>query len=419
MSSFVDAHICRPPKSDVQRRTLRERTKIMSTRKTTKAAKHSQGGLLIWHGMSCSGLWRLFRSKPSLHWSRLDRILSLPVSGVFNSVMKRAESLVYGKRVRETKIEHPPLFVFGYWRSGTTLLQNLLSHDPQFQHLGLYRALFPWHFLLTEKVVTKLTAPFVPKNRPMDNMSVHWDAPQEDDVSLCIMSNVSPINLLSHPTDFSHFWKALDFERLEPKERQRWKDSLALLVKKLTFTSPKRIMMKSPFHTYRIPELLELFPDARFLYIHRNPYNIFRSALHLRRRMIEENTLGRSVFDGNEEQVIESYKFGFEKYERDRLLVPEEHRHEICYEELEQDPIGVLRKAYAGLDLPGFEALEKELEPQVESLKRYKKNEFNDDPYWVDRVYNELKPAFDRFGYDKPEVTAAPASEKEATSSAS
>ncbi|MEQ9407885.1 MAG: sulfotransferase [Fuerstiella sp.] len=365
--------------------------------------------------MTCSGVWRLFRSRPSLHWSRLHRILSLPFSGVYNSVLKRAEDLVYGRRVRETRIEHPPLFVLGYWRSGTTFLQNLLSRDPQFQHLGLYRALFPWHFLLTEKAVTRLTAPFVPKSRPMDNISVHWDAPQEDDVALCIMSQVSPISLLSHPHDFSHFWRALDFDKLTPKELQRWKDCLHLLVQKLTFASSRRILMKSPFHTYHIPTLLEMFPDARFLYIHRNPYNIFRSTIHLRHRMVDENTLGRSVFEGTEEEVINTYKYGFEVYERDKQKIPAGRLHEICYEKLEQDPIEVLRGAYAGLDLPGFAELEKELEPDIESLRRYKKNEFHDDPYWVNRVYEELKPAFDRFGYDRPQVS--PAESEKATAS--
>lgn len=378
----------------------------MSDKKTSKAARHSQGGLMIWHGMRVSGLLRLFRSRPSLHWSRLHRLIGLPVSGVYNSTLYRAEKLLYGRQVQQTKIENPPLFVLGYWRSGTTFLQTLLSRDPQFQHLGLYRALFPWHFLLTEKLVTKLTAPFVPKARPMDNIKVHWDAPQEDDLSLCIMSNVSPINLLAHPNDHRFFWESLDFDKLDPAAVQRWKESLDLLLRKLTFASSRRILMKSPYHTFHIPTLLEMYPDARFLYIHRNPYNIFRSTCHLRRRMIEENTLGRSVFDGTEEEVIRSYKYGFERYEQDRRLIPAEHHHEICYEKLEQDPIGELRQAYDGMSLPGFEQLEAALAPDVESLKRYKKNEFVDDPYWVDRVYQELKPAFERFGYEKPSVSS-------------
>ncbi|MFY9254630.1 MAG: sulfotransferase [Fuerstiella sp.] len=383
----------------------------MASTKSTKAAKHSQGGLMLWHGMTISGVWRLFRSRPSLHWSRLHRSLSLPFSGVYNSVMAAAESAIYGRRIEKTEVKEPPLFVLGYWRSGTTLLQTLLSKDPNFQHLPLYRCLFPWHFLLTEKIVTKLTAPFVPKSRPMDNMSVSWDAPQEDDVSLCIMSQVSPCMLLAHPTEFSHFWRSLQFEKLPQNELQRWKDSLRLLVKKLTFTSPKRIMMKSPFHTFHVSTLLEMYPDARFLYIHRNPYNIFRSAVHLRHRMIDENTLGKNVFDGSEEEVINSYKYGFEVYERDRQLVPEGQLFEISYEQLEVDPIETLRGAYAGLGLPDFDQLEKALQPELESLRQYKKNQFHDDPYWVDRVYEQLKPAFDRFGYDKPgSATDEPAS---------
>lgn len=379
----------------------------MTEKKRSKPAKHSQGGLMLWHGMTVSGVARLLKSGPDLHWSRLHRLLSLPLSGLYNSTFAALESAVYGRRIRETKVEHPPLFVLGYWRSGTTLLQTLLSRDPNLQHLPLYRCLFPWHFLLTEKVVTRLTSPFVPKARPMDNMKVSWDAPQEDDVSLCIMSQVSPCMLLAHPHDFSQFWRSLKFDELPSHELQRWKDSLELLVKKLTYSSPKRIMMKSPFHTFHVSTLLEMYPDARFLYIHRNPYNIFRSSVHLRRRMIEENTLGKVNFEGHEEEVIASYKYGFEVYEKDRQLVPEGRLHEICYEEMEVDPIGALGKAYGALDLPGFDGLASAIEPELDSLRRYKKNEFVDDPYWVDRVYSELKPAFDRFGYDKPKTSDA------------
>jgi len=378
----------------------------MAKTQIQKATRTSQGGLMIWHGMTCSGLRRLMGTRPSLHWTKLHRILSLPVTSVYNSVMKRGEEMFYGRKVRETAIEHPPLFVFGYWRSGTTFLQNLLSRDPQIQHLGLYRALFPWHFLLTEKVVTRLSAKFVPSNRPMDNISVDWDSPQEDDVSLCIMSQVSPINLLSHPHDQSVFWKPLDFDKLPADDVQRWKDALFLLIQKLTYVSARRIMMKSPFHLYHIPTLLEMYPDARFLFIHRNPYHVFRSTMHLRRRMIEENTLGRMTMEGSEESVIESYRFGFEQYQKHKQLIPSEHHHEICYEELEQSPIEVLRGAYEGLDLPGFDGLERVLLPEVDSLKRYRKNVFDDDPFWASRVYEELKEIFDCCGYGRPEAAA-------------
>lgn len=383
----------------------------MAKKETQKATRTSQGGLMIWHGMTCSGLWRLMRSRPALHWTKLHRILSLPFSAFYNSVMRLAEGLLYGRKVRETEIDQPPVFVVGYWRSGTTFLQNLLSRDPQFQHLGLYRALFPWHFLLTEKLVTRLTAKLLPSNRPMDNIHVDWESPQEDDVSLCIMSLLSPIHLLVRPHDQGTFWRTLDFDKVPVEDVNRWKSALALLMKKLTFVSGKRIMMKSPYHLFHVPTLLEMYPDARILYIHRNPYNVFRSTMHLRRRMIEENTLGRLTMKGSEEAVIGSYRFGYEHYQQHKHLIPDGHHHEICYEELEKDPIGVLRGAYEGLSLPGFEELEQALLPEVESLKRYKKNVFDDDPYWVNKVYDDLQDIFEHHGYERPEVVSeSPAS---------
>lgn len=375
-------------------------------KKSSKPARHSQGGLMLWHGLTVSGLARFLATRPPIHWSRLHRALSLPFSAVFNSTFAALESLVYGSRIAKTEVKHPPLFVLGYWRSGTTLLQTLLSKDPNLQHLPLYRTLFPWHFLLTEGAVTRLTAPFVPKNRPMDNMKVSWDAPQEDDVSLYIMSQVSPYLLLAHPQDHSHFWKALEFDKLPAKDLDRWKNALHLLVRKLTFADDRRIMMKSPFHTFHVSTLLEMFPDARFIYIHRNPYNVFRSSVHLRSRMIDENTLGRAPFEGHEDEVIRSYKYGFEVYEQDKQLVPKGRLHEICYEDLAADPIETLRAAYTTLDMPDFDNLATAIEPELETLQNYKKNQFVDDPKWVDKVYTELKAAFDRFGYEKPVVSS-------------
>ena len=43
----------------------------------------------------------------------------------------------------------------------------------------------------------------------------------------------------------------------------------------------KRLLLKSPVHTARVRILKRLFPDAQFVYIHRNPYDVFRSAAHM------------------------------------------------------------------------------------------------------------------------------------------
>ncbi|MEZ6122977.1 MAG: sulfotransferase [Planctomycetaceae bacterium] len=377
----------------------------MTSRNTSKPVRNSQGGIMLWHGMTLAGVWRLLRTKPALRWSRLHRVLSLPVSGLYNSTLAAAESLIYGRRIRQTTVDQAPLFVCGYWRSGTTLLHTLLSRDPRFQHLRMYQALFPWHFLISERLVTTLTAPFLPKARPMDNMKVAWDVPQEDDMSLCIMSQVSPMMLTAHPQNSRYFWDGIDFNRLIPAELQRWKDSLRLLLQKMTFRDSRRIVLKSPGHLYHMPLLQEMFPDARFLVIHRNPYNVFRSSVHLRRRAIDENCLGKEPFEGHEQEVINSYRFGIEVLERDRARIAPHRLYEIRYEDLEADPGKVLQQVYHELELPGFDGLMEALQPELASLKRYEKNRFDDDPHWVNYVYDELKPIFERYGYEKPRTS--------------
>lgn len=40
-------------------------------------------------------------------------------------------------------------------------------------------------------------------------------------------------------------------------------------------------MLKSPAHTARVALLLQLFPEAQFVYIHRDPLTVYQSAVHM------------------------------------------------------------------------------------------------------------------------------------------
>ncbi len=55
------------------------------------------------------------------------------------------------------------------------------------------------------------------------------------------------------------------------------------MLRKLTVRhgSEKRLVIKSPVHTARVALLLKLFPDAQFIYIHRNPYEVFQSCVNM------------------------------------------------------------------------------------------------------------------------------------------
>jgi hypothetical protein len=360
----------------------------------------SQGPLVIWHFADVPTVLKLMRLGPALSWSRLHKLALLPGFAAYNSAMGAAERLLYRRAVEQTRIEHPPLFIIGHWRSGTTLLHNLLCLDRQFTYPTMYEVAFPNHFLLSERVMAPLTAPLVPKSRPMDNLPAGWDLPQEDEIALCTMTLVSPYLLLAvNETDKYEKYYALS--DITPEERQRWKDAFVLFLKKLTYRKNLPVALKSPTHTYRIPLLLEMFPDAKFLYIHRHPYEVHRSTMHLRQTLVYANFLGRPDDRTWTEDVLRQSKLLFDTYERDRHLIPEGQLHEVRFDDLEEDPVGEMQRVYAELALPGFSDVLPLLEAELPKLRRYKKNAFSSlDLSTKRRIYEQQRHAFDRHDYD-------------------
>ena len=71
--------------------------------------------------------------------------------------------------IEKTRVSDP-LFVLGFWRSGTTHLHNLFVQDDRFAAPNLYQVMHPHSFLSTEKLKAKLQGSFVAKTRPMDNV---------------------------------------------------------------------------------------------------------------------------------------------------------------------------------------------------------------------------------------------------------
>jgi hypothetical protein len=80
----------------------------------------------------------------------------------------------YSSKINKTKISHPPVFIIGHWRSGTTYLHEILSQDPQFCYVSLWNTLLPDSFLILEPI-KKFLMRFLPSERPMDAIKVDMD----------------------------------------------------------------------------------------------------------------------------------------------------------------------------------------------------------------------------------------------------
>ncbi len=115
------------------------------------------------------------------------------------------------------------------------------------------------------------------------------------------------------------------------------------------------LILKSPPHTARIRLLLELFPDARFVHIHRHPYVVFRSTRHLIRAVQPVFRLQEGPVPDGDDRILSVYTELYDAFFEERGLIPEGRFCEVAFDDLERDPVGVVGSIYESLGLPGFE----------------------------------------------------------------
>jgi hypothetical protein len=330
------------------------------------------------------------------YWGRAAAITSASVP---NTVLAWWEDRVFGRKVREAKVE-PPLFVLGIWRSGTTLLHNLLARDDRFAYPNNYQVCYPRTFLTTESVNARFVDFFVPATRPQDNMTMGMGEPQEDEFAFASLTTRSFTMAWTFPRRAEHYDRYLTLRGATAAEVAEWKSALLLLVRKLSFKYGRPLVLKSPGHTGRIRLLLELFPDARFVHIHRNPYVVFQSTHHMYGAVVPWVTLQRPDRDAQEARMLRQYNELYDAFFEERALIPPGRLHEVGFEDLEADPVGQLRRLYEALALPDFAHVEPALRQYVDSLSGYRKNSYEPlPPALRERVAREWRRCFDEWGY--------------------
>ena len=327
------------------------------------------------------------------------RALVITLGTFQNSLLAGWENLAYGRRVRDATI-YPPLFILGIFRSGTTLLHNLLVQDDRFAYLNLYQACYPNTFLTTESTNARVMGFFLPDRRAQDGIALGMRETQEEEFALCGLTGKNFVMGWVFPRRAEQFRRYLTFRGATVEEVAEWKSALMGLVRKLSFKYKRPLILKSPANTARIRMLLELFPDARFVHIHRNPYDVFQSTRHTYDKVVPWITLQRPVVEGLDDRILRQNREAYEVFFEERSLIPQERFHEISFAALEADPIGQVRGIYEGLGLPDFGYVEPRLGRYVESLSGYTKNKFPElSAQDRGRIAREWRRWFDEWGY--------------------
>ncbi len=333
----------------------------------------------------------------------LHRALVITVASLSNSVFAGIEAFRYGAAIDQAPRPQAPLFILGHWRSGTTFLHELLAQDTaQFQFPNTYQVLNPYTFLTTENVTTRLFPWMVPDKRPMDNMALSFQSPQEDEFAPLLMTLTSLYLGTSFPRRMDHYDRYMTFHDVDQHEVDAWKAAFVRFCKKLSLRDQRTLLIKSPPHTARIRTILEMFPDARFLHIHRDPYSVFQSQRHFFDTAGWYTYLQRPDLDAIDEGILRRHEVMYDAYFADLPLIPKDRMHEIRFEDLEADPVGEIATAYERLSLEGFTDFAPTLQAYVETLKGYKKNSFRElDPATKKIVAERWARSFDKGHYPK------------------
>jgi len=354
----------------------------------------------IWFGFEFSAWMRvLFENRFQVAGRKMPLAIAITVNSLTNTLLRWLECVIYGRKVDRTEIKKFPVFIIGHWRCGTTLLHELLGLDERHTYPTTYECFNPNHFLLTERLFGPSWRLLLPARRPMDNMAVTVDRPQEDEFALCNLGVSSPYLTIVFPNGPLMYVDYFDLERLTPRALQQWKRTFVYFLKRITSVRPKRIILKSPVHTFRIKVLLKLFPQARFVHIVRDPYITFPSTVHMWRSLFRAFALQTQDFVGLEDYVFEMFNRLHEKLEETRGLIPPSQLYELRYEDLITDPIGEIGKLYRYLGLGEFESVLPALKKYLANVAHYQTNIYELTPKMRAEITRHWGKIIKKYGY--------------------
>jgi hypothetical protein len=316
-----------------------------------------------------------------------------------------AEHAMVLARRRSEGVREAPVFILGHWRSGTTHLYNVMTRAPHWGYISPFATALPWDFLLIGRLFAPLLARALPEHRFIDNIPVTPTSPQEDEIGLANMTTLSFYHALYFPRRFKESFEAgVFFEDVSRAAIERWARLLRYYYDKLAIGAKgARLLIKNPVYTGRIALLRRIWPDAKFIHIHRNPYQVFVSMRNFYERLFAEFALQPYDHVDIDALILDTYARMMERFVAESADIPEGHLVEIGYDELQSAPEAALGKIYARLELPGFAAAQGAFARYLASVEHYRKNRYAYPGEARALVGERLKPFIERWSYAPPQ----------------
>jgi hypothetical protein len=303
----------------------------------------------------------------------------------------------------------PPLFLLGHWRSGTTLLHELLALDPQFVAPTFVQCLFPTGFRIAGPLLSRLLLASLPPARGVDEVPWGPHAPAEDEFAMAL-AGLSPYLAWSFPRDEDRYSRYLDFAGVSAADRARWLERHSQFIARVAGDSGRIPLLKSPPHLGRLGALAAHHPQAKFILLHRHPFDAFAST----RRMILHHLAALRLQIPDPERETERIIEWHSRLHRAGVAaadqLPRGRLVEVAFSDLVTEPLAVLRRLYLDLELGGSDALQARWRRYLDARSHVRPSSFKPlESNWRRRLEDAAAPVFARYGYRPSPATVAPA----------
>ena len=318
-----------------------------------------------------------------------------------------------------------PLFILGNLRSGSTFLHRLLSRDSE-----TFTSLTTWDIYLTPSVTQKKITQFVSRldrkflgsflhrilfafdRATLGKVKIHpisFFQPEEDEnIHLHIWDGyfvtfLFPI--MDEFPDYQHFDTALSPEH----KRRIMSFYKSMLQRHMYATGKKYFVAKNPAFSPKIETLVEFFPDARIIYLARNPLDMLPSTVswinYARRQFTDPKETWLYI-----DEILEMTQHWY-RYPLHYLDTHPSPRHLILnYDDLIQRPEQVLRSFFEQFgypDKPGLDILVDEAVKETLSFRSDHVYSYEEMGFTRERIVELYADTFERFHFDKREDEVA------------
>lgn len=313
-----------------------------------------------------------------------------------------------------------PLFIIGNLRSGSTFLHRLLSRDSE-----TFTSLTIWDIYLTPSVTQKKLTQFFSQldrklgghlhrllykfdRRTLGQIKIHrisFFQPEEDENILLHLWDSLWVSFLFPFMDEFPNYQHFD-EALAPEHKRRimlfYK---SMLQRHMYATGKKYFVAKNPAFSPKIETLLEFFPDARIIYLARNPLDMLPSTIswiNYARRVFtdpKEKYLYRDeIVDFTQHWYRYPLKY-LDSHPSPRYLI-------LNYDDLIQRPERVIRGFYEQFGYPNQPGLDEIVDRAVKETLTFSSDHvysYEEMGFTREQIVEIYSDIFERFGFDKRE----------------